>query len=136
MSSSSDTINIKDNRKAIRVTYSRPESIFIIPDGLDLEDKSIVERWRFKYNTLYIHYVDGRQENIKPHFNEFDHSDFIKYPEQTEIVDADDCWQIMTIICRRCKKVCDSEDCEYDYCQRCFNEEDKEVEEVEVANNQ
>ena len=114
MSSTSETINIKGNRKVIRATYYLPESIFKIPDGLDLEDKSIVKWWGVKYNTLHIHYVDGREEEIEPYFDGCCHSIDFKYPQETEIVDADDCGTI-----------------EYT-----DDEEDEEVEEVEVANNQ
>ena len=90
MSSTSDTINIKGNRKVVRATYYAPESVFKIPDGLDLEDESVVKFWGVKYNTLHIHYVDGREEELEPTLNALDSSDY-KYPQETEIEDADDC---------------------------------------------
>lgn len=90
MSSTSDTINIKGNRKVVRATYYAPESVFKIPDGLDLEDESVVKFWGVKYNTLHIHYVDGREEELEPYFDAVDSSDY-KYPQETEIEDADDC---------------------------------------------
>jgi len=90
MSSTSDTINIKGNRKVVCATYYAPESVFKIPDGLDLEDKSVVKFWGVKYNTLHICYVDGREEELEPHFNAVDSSDY-KHPQETEIEDADDC---------------------------------------------
>jgi len=90
MSSTSDTINIKGNRKVVCATYYAPESVFKIPDGLDLEDKSVVKFWGVKYNTLYIHYVDGHEEELEPTLNALDSSDY-KHPQETEIEDADDC---------------------------------------------
>ena len=156
MSSTSDTINIKGNRKVIRATYFPPESIFKIPDGLDLEDKSIVKWWGVKYNRLYIHYVDGREEDIYPTLDAMDSSDF-KHPQETEIVDADDCGCIeysdeeddVVFHCFTCKTpvIRDSETHDYSkcdpyaednwYCPECpvpdSEDEDEEVEEVDRA---
>jgi len=109
MSSTSNTINIKGNRKVVCATYYAPMSIFKIPDGLDLEDKSVVKCWYVRYNTLYICYVDGREEQIEPHLDAMDSTDY-KYPEETEIME--------------------DEDCGVEY------SEDEEDEEVEVTNNQ
>ena len=55
----SSTKNVKGNRLIVFAEYYGPESVFKIPNGLDLEDKSIVDEWVVKYNTLYIKYVDG-----------------------------------------------------------------------------
>jgi len=87
---SSTTINIKGSRKVVRATFYAPDSVFKIPDGLDLEDKSVVKFWGVKYNTLYIYYVDGREEDIEPYFDASESTDY-KYTKETEIVDADDC---------------------------------------------
>ena len=52
----SDTKNVKGNRQVVRAAYEG-ESYFKIPDGLDLEDKTIVECWLVKWNVLSIKYV-------------------------------------------------------------------------------
>ena len=35
------------------------DAVFKIPDGLDLEDKTVVQDWRTKYGKLYITYVNS-----------------------------------------------------------------------------
>ncbi len=59
MSSTSDTINIKGNRKVVRAIYE-VESVFRIPDGVDLEDKTVVKSWYVNHNSLMIEYVGER----------------------------------------------------------------------------
>ena len=59
------TKNTKDNRVCVVVKYSAPEAIFKIPDGLDLEDKSVVKNWWVKYGTLYICYTNGKKKEIE-----------------------------------------------------------------------
>ena len=82
------TKNTKGNRKVVRAVYYAPESVFKIPDGLDLEDESIVESWGVKWNKLYINYVDGREEEIDPYLDCEDNTDY-KYPKELEIEDPD-----------------------------------------------
>ena len=60
----SSTKNTKDNRKCVVVTYYTSDATFKIPDGLDLEDKSVVRRWYVIDDTLHIYYTDGREEEI------------------------------------------------------------------------
>lgn len=85
----SSTINTKDNRKIVYVEYSAPASSFKIPDGLDLEDRKVVDQWWVRWNTLYIEYVDKEKEveQIQP---VDDYEDDRKRPVNAEIVDADD----------------------------------------------
>jgi len=82
----SSTKNTKDNRHVVRVTYLT-ESIFKIPDGLDLSDKSIVKEWFVKWDELHIRYVDGRKENFSPYSaaSECENKD-----GDTELINADD----------------------------------------------
>ena len=80
------TKNTKDNRKVVvaHYSYSYP---FKIPDGIDLEDETVVKGWGVRYGTLTIHYVDGREEEIEPVYEiEADY----KWPDEAEIVDAED----------------------------------------------
>ena len=57
--------NTKDNRLCVVVEYHPPVAVFKIPDGLDLEDKNIVELWAVKWGFLHIEYTDGRKEVIE-----------------------------------------------------------------------
>ena len=86
---STSTKNIKGDRKVVRVSYRVPDAIFKIPDGLDLNDKSVVAHWGVKYGVLNIEYVDGREEEITWTIapTEFDY----KWSESTTIENADDC---------------------------------------------
>ena len=64
-----DTKNVKGNRKVVMVTLYTPHLIYKIPDGLDLEDKTVVKSWGYKRDmwgngVIYIDYVDGREENL------------------------------------------------------------------------
>ena len=84
-----NTKNVKGNRKIVSTEYCTPPptAVFKIPDGVDLEDKSVVEYWYVKYGTLHIKYVGKEEvEEIECHFE----------PEidwkvgNDEIVDADE----------------------------------------------
>jgi hypothetical protein len=85
----SSTLNVKGSRKILKATYYTPEVYFKLPDGLDLEDETIVESYGVKWNILYINYVDGRTDEIETeYFPEDDYKD----PDNIEIVDADKTW--------------------------------------------
>ena len=82
--------NVKGNRKVVRAEYFPPSSVFKIPDGLDLEDNDIVEKWYVKYDTLYIKYVGKEEEEeIEPEHAASESTDY-KYPDDCLIEDADD----------------------------------------------
>jgi hypothetical protein len=83
------TKNVKGNRLVVFAEYYTPESVFKIPDGLDLEDKTIVKQWWVKYNTLNIQYVGEEEEVwINPVWDASE-NDF-KWPRECEIRPADD----------------------------------------------
>ena len=86
----SSTKNIKGNRKVVRVFLPPqvPEIIFKIPDGLDLEDKTVVENWWYKWGTLHIKYVG--KEKVEEFEAEEEPELDVKYAEEIEIIDADD----------------------------------------------
>ena len=84
----SSTKNIKGDRKVVKVTLYAPEFIFKIPDGLDLEDKNVVEYWGYKWGTLYIKYVGKKEEEEIEAYQEFE-VDY-KDEQEIEIIDADD----------------------------------------------
>lgn len=56
-----NTKNVKGNRKIVATDYDVGTAVFKIPDGLDLEDKSVVEDWWVKWCRLHIQYV-GKEE--------------------------------------------------------------------------
>ena len=58
------TKNVKGNRLIVVAEYHPSQKLFRIPDGVDLNDKSVVESWHVKWGTLHIGYVDGRLEKV------------------------------------------------------------------------
>lgn len=84
----SSTKNTKDNRQVVKATFHPPESVFKIPDGLDLEDKTIVKWWGVKYNMLSICYVNGEVIKISPVWDATE--DDFKCPMECEIISAND----------------------------------------------
>ena len=86
-SNMSSTKNTKDNRQIVLATYTS-QSLFEIPKGLDLEDKSVVEEWWVKYNELTINFVNGKSKTIYPTWDAQE-SDF-KRPDECRITSVDD----------------------------------------------
>ena len=84
----SSTKNIKGNRKVVHVVYYAPWHFFKIPDGLDLEDKTVVEYWDVNWGKLYIKYVG--KSDIQEIEAEYEAEVDYKNPQDVEIEDADD----------------------------------------------
>ena len=84
------TKNTKDNRKVVVADYNFPKAIFKIPDGLDLEDKTLVQEWFVKKMYLNIIYVDGTCEEIPWEWDPTEEGVDWKYPD-FQIEDAEDC---------------------------------------------
>ena len=82
------TKNTKENRQVVVAKYS-VESVFQIPDGLDLEDKSVVEEWWIRYDTLYIRYADKNKE-LEEITATWECSEDLKYPAEMKVTPADD----------------------------------------------
>ena len=83
----STTKNVKGNRQIVSAIFSGPEVVFKIPDGLDLEDKTVVKFWFVRWGTHHIDYINGEEKKI-----EWDYEpevDF-KLPESQNILDADE----------------------------------------------
>ena len=83
----SDTKNVKGNRQVVRAAYEG-ESYFKIPDGLDLEDSTIVEYWLVKWNVLSIKYVGKEQLDEIQAYDEWGLD--LKNPYDEEIKSAGD----------------------------------------------
>lgn len=73
--------------KVVIARYTKSEK-YVLPEGLDLEDKTVVQDWWIKWGVLHVEYVDGRpEEKIEP---DTDFVDDFKCPDDTEIADADE----------------------------------------------
>ena len=75
----STTQNVKGNRQIV-VAHCESKQYFKIPDGLDLEDKTVVSNWSVSWGKLYIDYVDGRKTTDIIEFVE-EHNYGFKDPE-------------------------------------------------------
>ena len=111
----SSTKNVKGNRKILLAQYEPCEGVFKIPDGIDLNDKSVVSEYVVNYDTMTINYVNGKKEKIKCDFETEavngckpnlaykttieDAADFdIKYTEDEG--DCEECGKKVTDVCR------------------------------------
>ena len=83
----STTQNVKGNRKIVVASYTT-EVVFKIPDGLDLEDETVVQDRRTKYGKLYITYVNS--EDVLEIDSEWDTEIDYKYSSEEVIADADE----------------------------------------------
>lgn len=86
-SNMSSTKNTKENRQVVLATYTT-QSLFEIPKGLDLEDKSVVEGYGIKWNKLIIDFVNGKSKTIYPTWDACE-SDF-KRPDEFHITSVND----------------------------------------------
>jgi hypothetical protein len=77
----------KPKKKVVSSSYTI-ENIFKVPEGLDLEDNTIIECWYVKYDCLHIWYMDGRHDEITSSKTAYD--DDYNDPINVEIVDAED----------------------------------------------
>ena len=93
------TKNVKGDRKVVVERHVCTPRVWKIPDGLDLEDKSIVSNWYTEEEELFIKYVDGNEQTF-----ECD-QDATPYSEGAEIEDAGvGCRHgIMKLVVTRCK---------------------------------
>jgi len=77
------------SRKVVRVSYT-VDDIFCVPDNINLEDKTQVDFWCVKYNTLHVGFVSGQEITINSQ-NWIEGFDY-KYPsnDEKEILDAEE----------------------------------------------
>ena len=86
------SMHIEGERQYVSVAFTPPPMQFIIPRGLDLNDKTRVEKWEIIHTDsitnmcLIIEYVDGRFEVIESDYNEEHLSD---YKDAPLIVDSE-----------------------------------------------
>ena len=84
------TKNVKGNRKMVEVEYLPVIDYYKIPDGLDLNDRSVVAGYWVKWRVLHIKYVGI--EEVEKHEPEHEDDNDFKNPDTTSIVDADECY--------------------------------------------
>jgi len=83
------------NKKVVVATMPVVEMYFKVPDGIDLEDKNVVEDYWYKYGSLHIKYVDKDDiETIEAYYeDDVEMASFgvFKYADNLEIKDNDEC---------------------------------------------
>ena len=83
------TKNIKGDRKMVVAEYWPPVSYYKLPDGLDLEDKTVIKSYGIRWTTLYIEFVDGKTLEIEAANCAEEEMDW-KRPKSVEIEDVDE----------------------------------------------
>ena len=78
----------EETRKLLVATYYPPKMTFVVPKGIDLENKEQVKEYWVKYGVLYINLTNGKTLKVSS-FQGVEDPVF-KYPEETEIIDAED----------------------------------------------
>ena len=83
----SETMNVKGHRRCVTVVSPQVYQYFKIPDGLDLEDISVVKEWIVRNEVLNIHFVDSNKDSIfiQPHYTDYYADD--DYEERIEDID-------------------------------------------------
>ena len=68
----SETMNVKGHRKCVTVVYPPSYQYFKIPDGVDLNDLSVVREWFVRDDILNIHFKDSNKDSIfeQPHYTD------------------------------------------------------------------
>jgi len=88
-SASPPTKNIKGNRKIV-VAHLYGKLLFKIPDGLDLDDGTMVAEWYVRYDELFITYADGTEATIE---SGMEHEPNNKSPKATIESAEDNCFE-------------------------------------------
>ena len=78
---------IMTDRKVVRACYTSYD-YYVVPTGLDLEDKTVVSSWGIKWGKLWINLTNGKEICItQPALEqEADH----KFPDSTEIIEQEE----------------------------------------------
>ena len=72
-----------------KIVVAQYSTLFVykVPDGIDLEDKEVVEFWGIKYGTLIIK-LKGKDEQLELESVREEEPDY-KYPNDVRIRDED-----------------------------------------------
>ena len=85
--SSQCSIEVNDEvRQLVVATYYPPKHTFVVPKGIDLENKEQVADWVIQYGNLYINLIDGKTIRVDSVYG-IEEPDF-KYPDEQEITDS------------------------------------------------
>jgi hypothetical protein len=76
------------NRNVVIATYAPPKATFILPEGIDLEDKTMIKSYSIKNNVLRIETYDGTYLAITP-YQEIEDPDYM-YPEEIDFSTVED----------------------------------------------
>lgn len=79
----------EEGRQLLIATYYPPKTTFVVPKGIDLENKEQVKGYWVKYGVLYIDLTNGKTLKVSSYIDGVEDPDF-KYPEETEITYAED----------------------------------------------
>ncbi len=71
-----------EHRKVVVAKYYI-DTLFVIPKGLDLEDKEKVSEWFVRWDTLHIFKTDGEHLEIEAHVHSGGGAQ--QYPDETHI---------------------------------------------------
>ena len=68
----SETMNVKGHRRCVTVVYPPSYQYFKIPDGVDLNDLTVVREWFVRDDILNIHFKDSNKDSIfeQPHYTD------------------------------------------------------------------
>ena len=76
------------NRNVVIATYAPPKATFILPEGIHLEDKTMIKSYSIKNYVLRIKLNDGKILKIRP-YQDIEDPDFT-YPEEIDFSTAED----------------------------------------------
>ena len=78
----------EEARQLVVAYFYPPTMTFVVPKGIDLENKEQVKEYWVKWEVLYIDLTNGKTLKVSS-FQGVEDPDF-KYPEETDIKDAED----------------------------------------------
>ena len=76
------------NRNVVIATYAPPKATFILPEGIHLEDKTMIKSYSIKNNVLRIETNDGTYLAITP-YQGIEDPDYM-YPEEIDFSTVED----------------------------------------------
>lgn len=76
------------NRNVVIATYAPPKATFILPEGIDMEDRTMIKSYGIKNHVLRIELNDGKILKIKP-YQGIEDPDYM-YPEEIDFSTVED----------------------------------------------
>jgi hypothetical protein len=75
-------------RQAVVATYKH-QIVFPLPLGLNIEDKTVVEKWWVKSETLYIKFMTGTKYSSSSEYENIEEIDGITYDNDNKWPDSE-----------------------------------------------